>query len=135
MTERVVVNGIFDTLDMSCGKYICKEGDIFVELKSAVLDIGPATCTRLLEISHTGCVLQTFIKSIRTEYVISTCIKIIRIIRPVIILSLIAPTFMEPMFGPPEVLGIPLGVIILLLGAIMMLIGFLAIRRIVDIEV
>ena len=53
----------------------------------------------------------------------------------VIILSLIAPTFMEPMFGPPEILGIPLGVIILAIGAVMMLIGFLAIRRIVDIEV
>ena len=53
----------------------------------------------------------------------------------VAILSVIAPKFMEPMFGPPEVLGIPAGVIVLGLGAIMMLIGFLAIRRIVDIEV
>jgi tight adherence protein B len=53
----------------------------------------------------------------------------------VVILSVIAPTFMEPMFGPPEIVGIPLGVIILALGGIMMIIGFLAIRKIVDIEV
>jgi tight adherence protein B len=53
----------------------------------------------------------------------------------VIILSLIAPTFMEPMFGEPFIVGIPVGVIILALGGIMMLIGFLAIRKIVDIEV
>jgi tight adherence protein B len=53
----------------------------------------------------------------------------------VVILSVIAPTFMEPMFGDPTIFGIPVGVIILCIGAIMMLIGFLAIRRIVDIEV
>jgi tight adherence protein B len=53
----------------------------------------------------------------------------------VIILSVIAPNFMEPMFGPPEVAGIPLGVIILAIGAFMMLMGFLLIRKIVDIEV
>jgi tight adherence protein B len=53
----------------------------------------------------------------------------------VVILSVIAPQFMEPMFGEPEVVGIPVGVIILALGGVMMLIGFLAIRRIVDIEV
>jgi len=53
----------------------------------------------------------------------------------VVILAIIAPTFMEPMFGPPLIVGIPLGVIVLALGGIMMLIGFLAIRRIVDIEV
>ncbi len=53
----------------------------------------------------------------------------------VVILSVIAPTFMEPMFGPPEIFGIPAGVIILVFGGIMMGIGFLAIRRIVDIEV
>jgi tight adherence protein B len=50
-------------------------------------------------------------------------------------LSVIAPNFMSPMFGPPEVLGIPVGVIMLALGGIMMFIGFMAIRRIVDIEV
>ncbi len=53
----------------------------------------------------------------------------------VVILSVIAPTFMQPMFGEPYIVGIPLGVIILAIGAIMMLVGFLAIRRIVDIEV
>lgn len=53
----------------------------------------------------------------------------------VVLLSVIAPTFMEPMFGPPDVLGIPMGVIILGIGAIMMVTGFLLIRRIVDIEV
>ena len=53
----------------------------------------------------------------------------------VVILAIIAPTFMEPMFGEPFIVGIPLGVIVLALGGIMMLIGFLAIRRIVDIEV
>jgi tight adherence protein B len=51
------------------------------------------------------------------------------------ILAVIAPGFMQPMFGPPDVLGIPLGVIMLAFGAVMMLIGFLAIRKIVDIEV
>jgi len=51
------------------------------------------------------------------------------------ILSVIAPSFMQPMFGPPYVVGIPLGVILLAFGAFLMLIGFLAIRRIVDIEV
>jgi tight adherence protein B len=53
----------------------------------------------------------------------------------VLILTVIAPTFMEPMFGDPTVFGIPVGVIILILGGIMMGVGFLLIRRIVDIEV
>lgn len=54
----------------------------------------------------------------------------------VVILSVIAPTFMEPMFvKPPEIAGIPLGVIVLAIGGIMMFIGFMAIRKIVDIEV
>jgi tight adherence protein B len=52
-----------------------------------------------------------------------------------LIISVIAPDFMSPMFGPPYVIGIPMGVIILAVGAIMMVIGFLAIRKIVDIEV
>jgi tight adherence protein B len=47
-----------------------------------------------------------------------------------------APGFMEPMFAnPPEILGLPAGVIILLIGGVMMFIGFLFIRKIVDIEV
>jgi tight adherence protein B len=53
----------------------------------------------------------------------------------VVILSVISPTFLEPMFGDPFIFGIPVGVIILAMGGVMMLVGFLAIRRIVDIEV
>ena len=36
---------------------------------------------------------------------------------------------------PPEVFGLPAGVIILGFGAFMMFLGFMAIRKIVDIEV
>jgi tight adherence protein B len=51
-------------------------------------------------------------------------------------LFIAAPGFMDPMFKkPPEVLGLPGGVIILLFGGFMMFIGFMFIRRIVDIEV
>jgi tight adherence protein B len=47
-----------------------------------------------------------------------------------------APGFMDPMFqNPPGILGLPAGVIILCIGGFMMFIGFLLIRRIVDIEV
>jgi tight adherence protein B len=47
-----------------------------------------------------------------------------------------APGFMDPMFdNPPGILGLPAGVIILFLGGFMMFLGFMAIRRIVDIEV
>jgi tight adherence protein B len=47
-----------------------------------------------------------------------------------------APSFMEAMFlNPPDVLGLPAGVVILIFGGIMMFIGFMMIRRIVDIEV
>jgi Flp pilus assembly protein TadB len=43
---------------------------------------------------------------------------------------------MDPMFQkPPEVLGLPLGLVILCFGGFMMFIGFMLIRRIVDIEV
>jgi tight adherence protein B len=49
---------------------------------------------------------------------------------------LAAPTFFNPMFmKPPEVLGLPAGVIILFAGGFMMFLGFMAIRKIVDIEV
>jgi tight adherence protein B len=52
------------------------------------------------------------------------------------ILFVIAPKFMEPMFmKPPEILGLPAGVIILALAGVAMFIGFMIIRRIVDIEV
>jgi tight adherence protein B len=54
----------------------------------------------------------------------------------VLLLSVIAPTFMEPMFQqPPSLFGQPMGLFILALGGIMMGIGFMLIRRIVDIEV
>jgi len=47
-----------------------------------------------------------------------------------------APNFMQPMFEkPPELLGLPLGVVILAFGGFMMFIGFMLIRKIVDIEV
>jgi tight adherence protein B len=47
-----------------------------------------------------------------------------------------APGFMDPMFdNPPGILGLPAGVIILFMGGFMMFIGFMIIRRIVDIEV
>jgi tight adherence protein B len=47
-----------------------------------------------------------------------------------------APGFMDPMFkNPPAIAGLPAGVIILIFGGIMMFIGFMLIRRIVDIEV
>jgi tight adherence protein B len=51
-------------------------------------------------------------------------------------LFIAAPGFMDPMFAnPPAVLGLPAGVVILLFGGFMMFIGFMFIRRIVDIEV
>jgi tight adherence protein B len=49
---------------------------------------------------------------------------------------LAAPKFFDPMFqGPPDVLGIPLGVILLGVATLMMGAGFMFIRKIVDIEV
>ena len=49
---------------------------------------------------------------------------------------LVAPTFFEPMFAkPPEIAGLPLGLIILAIGAFAMFMGFMFIRKIVDIEV
>ena len=51
-------------------------------------------------------------------------------------LFLAAPNFMNAMFlNPPAILGLPAGVILLLFGGFMMFIGFMLIRRIVDIEV
>jgi tight adherence protein B len=47
-----------------------------------------------------------------------------------------APGFMAPMFlNPPAVLGLPAGVVILCVGGFMMFLGFMFIRKIVDIEV
>ncbi|HEY7599817.1 MAG TPA: type II secretion system F family protein [Candidatus Limnocylindrales bacterium] len=54
----------------------------------------------------------------------------------VAMISFIAPTFLEPLFRrPPEIFGMPLGLVVLGFGGFMMLLGFVAIRRIVDIEV
>lgn len=51
-------------------------------------------------------------------------------------LFLIAPSFMQPMFDPAvNVGGIPTGMILIGVGLTMMFIGFMVIRRIVDIEV
>jgi tight adherence protein B len=53
-----------------------------------------------------------------------------------LILFLLAPKFMDPMFQkPPEVLGLPAGAVLLAFGVFSMAVGFLLIRRIVDIEV
>jgi tight adherence protein B len=47
-----------------------------------------------------------------------------------------APGFMDPMFDDrASLIGLPAGVVVLALGGFMMFLGFLAIRRIVDIEV
>ena len=47
-----------------------------------------------------------------------------------------APKFFDPMFeNPPGIAGLPAGVIIMAFGLFMMFIGFMIIRRIVDIEV
>ena len=52
------------------------------------------------------------------------------------IISVIAPNFMAPMFQePPTAFGLPLGVVILGVVGFFMLIGFMIIRRIVDIQV
>jgi len=51
-------------------------------------------------------------------------------------LFIAAPQFMSPMFdNRVSILGLPGGVIILFLGGFMMFLGFMIIRRIVDIEV
>jgi tight adherence protein B len=51
-------------------------------------------------------------------------------------LFIAAPGFMNPMFDARvSVAGLPLGVIIMIIGGISMFIGFIFIRRIVDIEV
>jgi tight adherence protein B len=54
----------------------------------------------------------------------------------VIMISFMAPDFLQPLFiRPPEVFGLPLGMLALGAGGVMMIIGFALIRRIVDIEV
>jgi len=52
------------------------------------------------------------------------------------LLFVIAPGFLEPMLDPDvNVAGIPTGIVLIAIGGVMMFIGFMFIRRIVDIEV
>ena len=52
------------------------------------------------------------------------------------ILFLISPSYISAMLNnPPELLGLPMGVVFFIIGLISMGIGFLLIRRIVDIKV
>jgi tight adherence protein B len=52
------------------------------------------------------------------------------------LLMVIAPTFMDPMFKqPPEFLGLPAGLVVLMVGFTLMFLGFILIRRITSIEV
>ncbi|HEX2767533.1 MAG TPA: type II secretion system F family protein [Candidatus Limnocylindria bacterium] len=52
------------------------------------------------------------------------------------ILFLISPSYISKMFvSPPELIGLPAGVVFMLIGLVSMGIGFLFIRRIVDIKV
>ena len=52
------------------------------------------------------------------------------------LLFLISPSYMNKMFeSPPEIMGLPAGVVFMIVGLISMFIGFLLIRRIVDIKV
>jgi len=53
-----------------------------------------------------------------------------------VVVSVLAPQFMKAMFEqPPSLFGLPMGVVLLGIGGVLMLIGFILIRRIVDIEV
>ncbi len=53
-----------------------------------------------------------------------------------VILTVISPQYMGPMFErPPEAFGLPLGVIFFLVGLFSMTMGYFFIRRIVDIKV
>ena len=53
-----------------------------------------------------------------------------------VLLFVISPTYMTPMVErPPELLGLPMGIVLFGLGLLSMGIGWLFIRRIVDIKV
>jgi tight adherence protein B len=53
-----------------------------------------------------------------------------------LVIAVLAPSFIGTMFeDPPDLFGLPLGVVLLGSGGVLMMIGFYAIRRIVDIEV
>jgi tight adherence protein B len=52
------------------------------------------------------------------------------------ILFLVSPTYITPMLErPPEMLGLPTGIVFFIIGFISMGIGYFFIRRIVDIKV
>jgi tight adherence protein B len=52
------------------------------------------------------------------------------------LLFLISPSYITPMVqSPPEALGLPLGVIFFAVGLVSMALGYMLIRRIVDIKV
>ena len=52
------------------------------------------------------------------------------------LLTLISPSYMGPMFErPPEMFGLPLGIVLFIIGGISMAIGGLMIRKVVDIKV
>jgi tight adherence protein B len=52
------------------------------------------------------------------------------------LLFVLAPGFMKPLFeNPPGIMGLPAGMIVLAAGGFMMFIGFMLIRKIVQIEV
>jgi tight adherence protein B len=51
-------------------------------------------------------------------------------------LFVLSPSFLDPMFKkPPAIAGLPAGIVILAIAGLSMFMGFMAIRRIVDIEV
>jgi tight adherence protein B len=51
-------------------------------------------------------------------------------------LFVVAPSFMKPLFeNPPGIMGLPAGLLVLGLGGFLMFLGFMAIRKIVAIEV
>ena len=52
------------------------------------------------------------------------------------LLALISPSYMGPMFEkPPEMFGLPMGIVLFIIGGISMAIGGLLIRKVVDIKV
>jgi tight adherence protein B len=53
-----------------------------------------------------------------------------------VLLFLISPSYMTPMLErPPEMFGLPMGVVFFAVGLISMGLGYILIRRIVDIKV
>jgi tight adherence protein B len=53
-----------------------------------------------------------------------------------VLLTVISPSYMGPMFeSPPDAFGLPLGIVLFLVGLLSMGLGYVFIRRIVDIKV